>query len=296
VQSAVATLKRYLAEDRYRIRLHDLLMGAVEDARSRWSGLGLELNSPQPTDETIVSRIKSYEASMEVLLPMAVQLGKWAKTEHFGVVCEILQAIAELPRTQGQQFRLWQELSRYPSTLFLFAAGLSALRSDNLGLLGRVLSVPLKDDQRKDEPAVSELLPLCLVDRRENLWPLFEGQKRYTPLSDWLEGRMRACLAPDTDAEQYNDPFKQVFDEFELMSAVVYRVLVRPKRQHLWVPFGCWGWRRSGSEGYLETFKNDLAENGAGSKLMRLGVFRNQDEASEVLSEVTQFANQLHLR
>jgi hypothetical protein len=297
IQSAIASLKRYLAEDRYRIRLHDLLMGSVEDARSRWNAAGLELNSPQPSDETIIARVKAYDASMEVLLPLAAELGKWARKEHIGAVCETLEALCSRAPIVNGSYNLWRELSRYPATLFLYSVGISALRSKNFELIGQLLSIPIRDAQGEEEPAVSALLPMCVVDKRESLWPLFEGQRRHTPLSDWLEMRMRALLAPNSVAEQYRDPFVQIFDEFEMISAVVYRAMIRSKRSHLWVPFGCWGWRRSGQEGILESLRTDLSSKKEQSKLMKLGVFHNGSaEATEVLGEVLEFANKLHLR
>jgi hypothetical protein len=296
VQSAVASLKRYLAEDRYRIRLHDLLMGAVQDTQQRWENLGVDMKSPRPDDATTVARIKSYDASMELLLPMGVELGRWVRPEQFQVVCELLQSLAGDATQENGTFTFWRELSRYPATQLLYAVGISALKADNLELIGRIFSADLREDNRKIQPAVAALFPMCLVDRKESLWPLYEGQRRYTPLSDWLESKMRVIFAPGSNGEQYNDPFTPLFDEFEMLGALSYRALMRSQREWLWVPFGCWGWRRSADAGHLERLKTDLESNGLQSKLMRLGIFKNGEaEAQSVLKDVTEFAGKLNL-
>jgi hypothetical protein len=296
VQSAVASLKRYLAEDRYRIRLHDLLIGTVQDTQQRWKNLGIEMKSPRPDEATTVSRIKAYDASMELLLPMGLELGKWARPEHFPIASELLQSLADSATLENGSFDFWRQLSRYPATQLLFAIGISALKADNIEFIGRLFSADLHKGNRKTLPTVAELFPMCLVERNENLWPLFDGQKRYTPLSDWLESNMRRIFAPSSSADQYNDPFTPIFDEFEMLGAVAYRALIRGQKDWLWVPYGCWGWRRSDDVGHLERLKNDLEANGVRSKLMRLGIFKNgPTEAHSVLDEVIEFAGKLNL-
>ena len=296
VQTAVASLKRYLAEDRYRIRLHDLLMGAVRDTQERWKNLGIELKSPRPDDASTVARIKSYDASMELLNAMGLELGKWVRPEQFPVVCELVQALAGDATLENGSFNFWRELSRYPATQLLYAVGISALKADNLELIGRMFSTQLREENRKTQPAVAVLLPMCLIDKKESLWPLYEGQRRHTPLSDWLETNMRRLFAPNSSGDQYSDPFTPMFDEFEMLGAIAYRALMRGQRDWLWVPYGCWGWRRSDDAGRLERLKADLEANGEDSKLMRLGVFKNgQSEALSVVDEVIEFAGKLHL-
>lgn len=296
VQSAVASLKRYLAEDRFRIRLHDLLMGAVHDTQQRWRNLGIEMNAPRPDDATTVARIKSYDASMELLLPLGVELGKWVRPEQFPMVCELLQSLAGSAKPENGSFNFWRELSRYPATLLLYTIGISALKADNLELIGRIFSADMHEENRKILPAVAVLFPMCLIDRKESLWPLYDGQRRFTPLSDWLENRMRGIFAAQSNGDQYNDPFTPMFDEFEMLGALAYRALMRGQREWLWVPYGCWGWRRSDDTGRLERLKADLESNGAHSKLMRLGIFKNGEaEAQSVLNEVIEFAGKLSL-
>lgn len=231
IQSALASLKRYLPEDRYRIKLHDLLTSAVADARSRWGAAGITLQDPEPNDQTIVARVKTYDSSMEILLPMAIELGKWSRPDQFQLICEALDTLSQRPAAQGRTYNLWSQLSRYPATLFLYAVGLSALKANNLELIGRLFSMPLRSGMSENEPVVATLMPMCLVDNKESLWPLFDGSRRHTPLSDWLEMQMRDRFSPNSSSDQYNDPFTQLFDEFEMIGGVSYRTLIREKRE-----------------------------------------------------------------
>lgn len=294
VQSAVASLKRYLAEDRYRIRLHDLLEGAVGDVQARWKSAGLEMGSPPATDISIPNRVKSYDSSMEILLALGVELGRWSRPEHFQAVAVTLETLCHRPLFQGSYIPLWQELSRYPATLYLYAVGLSALKAGNFELIGKLLSMQIASSNGKNEPIAALLPPMCLVDNRDSLCPLYEGHKRKTPLSDWIESQLRFPITRSLVIDQYHDNFSDLFDKFEMLIAICYRALMRAEKDWLWVPPGCWSWRSRSGVDYIGELEAELGNVGAESSLLRLGIFsKGKSEALEVLNEVKEFKSQL---
>lgn len=294
VQSAVASLKRYLAEDRYRIRLHDLLEGAAGDVQARWKSAGLEMGSPPATDISIPNRVKSYDSSMEILLALGVELGRWSRPEHFQAVADTLETLCHRPLNQGSYIPLWQELSRYPATLYLYAVGLSALKAGNIELIGKLLSMQIASSNGKNEPIAALLPPMCLVDNKESLWPLYEGKKRKTPLSDWIESQLRFPTTRSLVIDQHHDPFSDLFDKFEMLISICYRALMRAEKDWLWVPPGCWSWRSRSGVDYIGELEAELGNTGAQSSLLRLGIFsKGASEALEVLNEVKEFKSKL---
>ncbi len=296
VQSAVASVKRYLAEDRYRIRLHDLLMAVVQDTQQQWKKSGIEMNSPKPDDASIVARVKSYDASMEFLLPIGRELGMWAHSDQFQMISELIKLLTEEKTSEHSYYPLWRGLSLYPGTQFLYAVGLGALKAGNLELIERMFSLDIRTQNGHHQPAVAVLAPIFLCEDKRSLWPLFSGAHPLTPLNTWLEANMRALFAPGSNSDAYNDRFTATFDEFEILAAIAYRALIRKQDERLWVPFGCWGWRCRHDMGHFDRLRSDLENNGAKSKIMRIGVFReDESEAQTVLSEVTDFASRLTL-
>lgn len=124
---------------------------------------------------------------------------------------------------------------------------------------------------------------------------LHGGSDRFTPLSDWLEKKMKEIFSPASDGDRYNDPFKSIFDEFELVGALAYRALTRGQSSPVWAPVGCWAWRRSDDVEVIQRLKDDLDNNGVQSKIMRLGIFRSGvAEADTIISEVQKFSTGLN--
>lgn len=283
VEAAVASLKRYIVEDRYRIRLHDLLLDAVEDARGRWAAAGISLGSPTPSDETIPSRMKAYDASMETLHALGLALGRWGRVEHGRLIADVLDRLCRREPVRGSTYTLWTELWPYPATSFFYAVGFGALEAENFELFGALAATRLATERGDTVTAVARLAPGLLVQDRRNLRPLF-GSERYTPLSDWLSQLFRPLLAPHEIENDYYDGFPMRFDRLEILIAVAYRAFDASGGS--WAPYGCWGWRHETHQKLNEQMKAQIDTLGQQAPLMRTGWFASTDEAVKALDEV----------
>ena len=67
----MASVKRYLSEVRYRIRLSDLVDGVVEQVISATSGEEFAVDRPEPNTTTVTARVRRYEAASTTLLALA---------------------------------------------------------------------------------------------------------------------------------------------------------------------------------------------------------------------------------
>ena len=84
-EAAVASLKRYVSESRYRIRLSDLLDDTVENIMEMISGQGFSLGEPRPTAEEMTARVRRYEGACSTLLAMAPIGGYWVEEDQSSV-------------------------------------------------------------------------------------------------------------------------------------------------------------------------------------------------------------------
>ena len=95
-QMAVASVKKYISEDKYRTQLHDLFMREAERASSRFCGekyprVGVSLNY-----KDLEPRIASYENDVDPLLAMLIAGGFWGTNTRLWVRClEVVATAAE---------------------------------------------------------------------------------------------------------------------------------------------------------------------------------------------------------
>ncbi|MCC6580153.1 MAG: SIR2 family protein [Phycisphaeraceae bacterium] len=147
---AVARIKKYLSEERYRIDLHDLVMGELERV--------VEETGPDKypvignyTPDQIAARIQAFEAISEALIAIAVQLSFWGNDDQKILVVKIIERLADPAEPSGGCRSDLQVLRMYPSLLVLYAAGITAIVKDNVDQLVAILSTPqVIHNSRKD--------------------------------------------------------------------------------------------------------------------------------------------------
>jgi SIR2-like domain len=181
--AAVASLKRYLTEPRYRIQLADLIDETVDRVIEATSTPAFAVQGgPAPTDASATSRVRGYEAACSSLVTMAPIGGFWAEEDHYYVW---QRALERLSMVSGGGCTLWLELQRYPATLLLYALGLGAVEAGRLKFLGRLFTTTVHRENREDLHAVQLLPPFCLFDRGGQVARFLEGMdRRHAPLND----------------------------------------------------------------------------------------------------------------
>lgn len=289
--AAVAALKRYMSEPRYRIQHADLVEGEVEHVLSE---IGLDKfpvqGGPPPDAAQFNHRVKAYEAAMTTLVAMAVEAGRWADDGHQEVWVRALQKLAA-GRAQGGGYTLWAALERFPATLLLFALGVPALESGRYFFVQRLLSAIIERENRENKLAVHLLPPYCLF--QDDSAKLLEGKERHrAPLSEWLCEWLASYLE-----QRYANAKAYVlaFDRFELVSALAYGANTNPSEHFgYWAPLGGFGYRYSNREQITSSLRSQLAKDGGNSPLVTSNLFGiTADECGKQLDALEAFIQKL---
>ena len=110
-EAAVASLKRYLPEPRYRIQLSDLINTTVEEIVEMTSGEAFSVEGVSLTRESVTERVHRYEVACETLLAMALIGGYWAEKEHYPIWQQALQRLSSRRYSSGTV--VWLNLQSY---------------------------------------------------------------------------------------------------------------------------------------------------------------------------------------
>lgn len=250
-QVAVARVKKYLSSDTYKINLSDVFSAetervrrAVTDERFPIQGSGNSL-----TGETMLARIKLYEAELNVLLPMLICGAYWARPEQQPVLLRSFKRIADQSGPESGLV-IWLKLRRYPGIVLLYGMGLAAVANSNYRFLKILFDQKIRRDSYKpEEPTATTLHNVGVLTRDEQR--VLPGREReHTPLSNHLFEALREPLReylPD-DTE-----YDAAFDWFEYLICLAHidQQTTRPQLDeekskkadfYLWAPPGrfCW--------------------------------------------------------
>lgn len=176
--AAVATLKRYLSEPKYKISLHDLIQREVDQVVASTTGPNFDLQQPQPDAESLLTRLKRYEAACQTLVQLAYQAGFWSDEAQLAPWLSSLRRLAQQPRAGG--YELWGLLRAYPASLLFYSFGIGAVQSGNYRALQALFAIRLQELHDSEKH----------VAWRAGLWSLggdkfkaLQGRDReYTPL------------------------------------------------------------------------------------------------------------------
>ena len=272
-EAAVAALKHYIPDPRYRIQLSDLVTKTIDNVVEVTSGEAFAMqDGPKPTSESVTARVRSYEAACSTLLSMATVGGFWAEEEHYPVWQRALGHLGSTKSRSGTG--LWLDLQRYPATLLLYALGIGAVEADRLQLLRLLLDTTLRREHQEDVLAVQILPPFCLFEYDGQVMKVLEGMdQRILPLNDWIYKVLRP------HAERIildNDRYTLVFDKLEILMALSY---LHHKGEWSWAPPGVFTYRRESRTRIMQEIKESLSTKQKDSLFVTCNIFGETAEA-----------------
>ena len=291
-EAAVTSLKRYLSDSRYRIQLSDFVREIVEQVVEQTLGEAFSPQGPKPTNESVTTRVRRYDAACSALLAMALNGGLWAKEEHYQVWQRALQRLGWTTVTGG--YELWIGLKEYPATLLLYALGLGAVEADRLRFLGSLLGTTIRRENKENLPAVQLLPPFCLSVSKQAMQMLegMDGSK--APLNDWIHDTVWSHaerVIPDKNR------YTLVFDKLEILMALNFAHKAKPSSDSYWAPPGPFGWRYWYARRIpiLQEIEESLSTTKAESPYVTSGIFGDTvEECQQGLEDLKQFIPELH--
>ena len=285
VEAAVTSLKTYLSEPRYRIRLSDLVDETVARVVSSVSTQAFDANNPEPDTETLTARVRSYEAACSTLLSMAVVGGAWAEKDHFGVWQRALERLATARYTSGNP--IWLGLQRYPATLTLYALGLGALSSNKLEFLDRMFSTTIPQPAHKSGALVQLLPPFSMFGSFDiqRAMRLLEGmERRHTPFNDRVHATLHQYISKTTHS---NEQYDLMFDKIEILMALGSAYHEKRPEGWYWAPLGSFVYRTQNRTQILEEIEESISTLQRESSFLRSGIFGETPE--ECMVSIKQF-------
>ena len=269
-EAAVASLKRYIPEPRYRIQLSDLVDGTVERVVEVTSSKDFtRYESSSPTTASTTAFVHRYEAACSTLLAMAPIGGFWAEDEHNHVWQRALQRLGSTASIGG--YDLWLGLRKYPATLLLYALGLGAVEADRLRFLGSVLGTTIHKEHQEDLPAVQILPPSCLFSQGGPAMRILDGMgERKAPLNNWIHETLRPYaerIIPD------DNRYTLVFDKLEILMALSYAHKDDRPPERYWAPPGAFGYRSDNRTRIMQEIEESLSTMQDESPFVTCGIF-----------------------
>ena len=245
-KASVETLKRYLVEDRHRIRLRELVQEATEELVSHLNEEEFSINAKY-TNEEVAQRVQRLNALSERTIALIANGCFWGNSEQNEAWVGIIRRLAEFEARNPAANR-WGYMFRYPALLALYAAGVGSVAAARYELLASLLLLPMRSPSgRERESIVQSLSPYDILpdNAAQLLLPdLGPRQKHPRPRSQYFHRALRQIVSDLIPAE---GDFGEAFDRFEYMAHLVESDLESRKHGNVTAGYRWFDRRDSGS-------------------------------------------------
>jgi len=279
---AVANLKRYVADDRHKILLHDLVMEETENVHTKICGPEFPVQGINPDASTVPDRARKYESSMEVLLSLMIHGCYWGEKKHIGLWVKCIERLAN-PEGERSGYDAWLNMRRYPALLLLYGGGIAAVASAQDDTVSALLRACVPEDG-KDHPAAFELnTPSVMKPGVGKLLPGME--RRYTPVSDHVHALLRPKIKDIIPQESQYDT---LFDRFEYLLALVCADFLEKTESRIWCPVGRFGWKFRHDHhrrGVAHQFAEEIEKQGGRWPFLTAGLFDGSLERLKLIKQ-----------
>jgi len=279
---AVATVKKYLVDDRYKIRLHDLVMEEVNKLDKQVSDTHFN-PSETFTEEELKRRVERYQALTEILLAMMITGNHWGELSHLPLWTECLERLAHRPNTfYGSA---WMRLRLYPALLLLYGGGIAAIAQGKYNAFATFLTKAMARVDNEDQPLVLAVYPWKVMENSiAQQLPNMQNHG-FTPLSDYLYEQLREPLK---EYLPLDTRYQKCFDRFEYLLALVYADLDKGNNSHIWAPVGCFGSRGRGAFNLdvppiMKEIASEVTKEGENWPLFKAGLFDQSVERFQAI-------------
>lgn len=292
-EAAVATLKRYLSEPKYRIALDDLISREAETVAAATAAPSFDVNSHDVSGPAVLGRLKSYEALSTTLIRMAFTAAQWSEGPQVNPWTKALAKLSQR-RAQGGVV-IWLDLQRYPATLLLYAFGLGAVATEQWASLHAMFNLPVLRENREDKRAV-ELVPVWALFQfgGDAMKVLPERDRQFTPLQNHLEALLLPVFRPHFPTEE---AFHVAFDRFEILAALSYAAPAVEKGERYWALPGSYGWRHDNRQRIFGEIRTSLQSLGERSPFVISGIVgKSAEQGLENLAQLEKFVPEFRWR
>jgi hypothetical protein len=216
---AVSTLKRYLSEERYRIRARDLVFEETKKLIEECDPERFPAESQKATYDEIIARMKEYEALTETLLALFIAGAYWGESLYESIWSDCLSVVADRKRVLGG-ITAYVNLQDYPALLLAYGGGIASLAGNKYGNVAAILLRTTRQNisLQRDEPLAVAIDGYDVIDLKAAQKVINPGRTNYTPANDYLH---RVLREPLRDLLPRDPMFEKFFNRFEYLWALI---------------------------------------------------------------------------
>ena len=214
---AIATTKKYLSEDKYRIKLYDFVSEEVQRIYCNFSSERFVNVENNLTKETFQKRLQEYKKSLAILIGILNTIIYFDKGKHSDLITMSMERLVPQNSTLQERY----SFNRFPLLILTYSIGIIALERKNYKNLAALLLYSHFKDNDEKKHIIEIINSERVFTSKWIKWlPTYPDKNiPHTPVSDYLHSYMREIVntyLPD------DKKYEEFFDIFEYFIGLIY--------------------------------------------------------------------------
>jgi hypothetical protein len=159
VPLAIAQVKKYVAEEKYRVQLHDLMQEEMNRLSEQLRSERFNIKSLQiPQDQykpVFQNRMHEYEELSKMSIGIFTTYAYFGTAHSPKPIVNIIEGLLQKPNQEG--LKIFINLQHYPAYLLNYSIGIAALEAENYKVLFSLLTKPRSDEDGRQESSLQLL-------------------------------------------------------------------------------------------------------------------------------------------
>lgn len=220
IVTSVETVKRYIADPKKQIQLHEMLSQEVESVFSQLFSNEFETHD-QIINEVYQERLDQYEVIIEKLVKMLVVVSYYGKAQHISILTRCLGRLSKVRFSDGDERLV--KLQYYPTLFILYAVGITSLARNKNKMLAEILCNPQLFN-RSENKRINFLhkVNICEVFHgtdSNHFFKLPHGRSVYDKPAEYLYTHLIPILKSYIPDE---DEFSLLYERFDYLISLTY--------------------------------------------------------------------------
>ncbi len=249
--SLVEATKRYVGDDRFRVRLLDVVAQETQRVLQVLADQEVSAGARWSEDE-FRRRIGAYDGAFADLVQAVALIGYWGGRCSSETLLHGIKRTCDRMESGGTTG--WLNLQWYPPLLLFYAAGIAAIAAGKFDTLLTLMHAPVRVSDGRHEKLVLATTS-GFADGAQSFKLLPGLDRKHVPFSEHVYELLRRLLE---DVLHLGSDLDLAFDTFEVFRAMQYAHL----SERGWAPIGRFGWRIRYDEGPWKVLMKDV--EGAG--------------------------------
>jgi hypothetical protein len=214
---AIATTKKYLSEDKYRIKLYDFVSEEVQRIYYNFSSERFANAENNLTKETLQKSLQEYKELLVILIGILNTITYFDKGQYSNLIKLTMERLIPKKSTTREYY----SLARYPLVILSYSIGIIALERKNYkNLAALLLCFHFKDYNEKKH--IIEIInsQSVFTDKWIKWLPTYQYNGiPHTPVNDYFFSDVREIIVkylPD------DKKYEEFFDIFEYLTGLIY--------------------------------------------------------------------------